>query len=457
MEEKGKKIGMVNLIGMGLGGAIGTGIFVLLGAGIAYTGHSIVIVVAVGCFFMLLAYWYQVAMSSMFVLKGGAYSMNQMLFNPLFTGANAWMTVLGAFSYASYAVALTDYLVVVIPALDGYRTLVAFIVMTLFFLSTLGGSRFVTLLENWVTWLLIAAIVLFLFFGLPKVNFGEFFRSTDEAGPFFLNGISGFFAAIAVMGWACQGTTGGIAYAAVTDKPKRTIPLSIIWVNVLLAIIYALMALVASGVLPYSQTAGRNISVTAQAIMPGAFFTFFVVGGGIGAIASSVLGGIGGMRYPLIAVAEDGWLPAVFKKQTKSGYPWVSFLCFYIVSVFPILTGMSIEAIVSQVMIPTMIFNMYLNFSVAKMPEKFPEQWEKRSIKMGKGFYKACCYLGIVADAVVAFNLFRDLNLQNAIICVVLVAFLFGMSYLRLKQGAVSKETLDARRQAVIEEALETE
>lgn len=45
MEEKGKKLGLWNIVGLGLGGAIGTGIFVLLGYGIAYTGRSISLVV----------------------------------------------------------------------------------------------------------------------------------------------------------------------------------------------------------------------------------------------------------------------------------------------------------------------------------------------------------------------------------------------------------------------------
>ncbi len=50
MSESGKKLGLWNLVGLGLGGAIGTGIFVLLGFGIAYTGRSIIWVVIVGCF-----------------------------------------------------------------------------------------------------------------------------------------------------------------------------------------------------------------------------------------------------------------------------------------------------------------------------------------------------------------------------------------------------------------------
>lgn len=457
IQEKGRKVGLVNLIGMGLGGAIGTGIFVLLGFGIAYTGKSIVLVVAVGCFFMLLAYWYQFFMPSMFILNGGDYSMKQLLFNPLLTGVSAWFTVLGAFAYSSYAVALTSYLIIVIPALASYQTAVAFVIMTLFFLSTIGGSRFLVILENWVTWLLIAAIALFVFFGLPKVDAAAFFSNAGQSGKFFLNGFGGFVSAIAVMGWACQGTTGAINYAAVTDKPKITIPKSILLVNIFLAIIYGLMAYVASGVLPYETVAGANISVTAEAIFPKSVYLFFVVGGGIGAIASSVLGGIGGMRYPLISVAADGWLPAVFKKQTKSGYPYISFICFYIVSVLPIVSGMQLDAIVSLVMIPTMLMNMYLNYACMKLPNRFPEQWERRSMRISKGFFNLCCVLGIAASGVVAYNLFKDLTMRDAIFAVVLCAFLVAMAWIRLKQGAVSQETLDARKQAVIDEALKSE
>lgn len=50
MEEKGKKLGIWNIVGLGLGGAIGTGIFVMLGYGIATTGRSIMLVCAIGSF-----------------------------------------------------------------------------------------------------------------------------------------------------------------------------------------------------------------------------------------------------------------------------------------------------------------------------------------------------------------------------------------------------------------------
>ena len=374
MEEKGKKLGLWNIIGLGLGGAIGTGIFVLLGYGIAYTGRSISLVVAIGCFFMLLAYWYNLAMPAMFVMKGGDYSMKAMLFNPFMSGVSAWMILVNGLAMSSYSVALAQYLAIAIPSLQNHQTLVAFIAMTLFFLSTIKGSRFITILENIIT--------------------------------------------------------------------------------LLLAVVYGTMGIVAGGVLPYAETAGQNISVTAEAILPRALYIFFVVGGGIGAIASSALGGLGMFRYPLLQVANDGWLPSVFKKTDKNGYPYAIYLLFYVISIFPIVTGRSLDAIVSQVMIPTMLINIYMNLACLTLPKKYPEQWAQRSIKMPLWFYNICCVLGAFCAGVVAFNLFKDLTFNDAVFAVVIVVVMCVLSILRLKQGAVKAEDLAAKKEEIVRQAI---
>ena len=453
MEEKGKKLGLWNIVGLGLGGAIGTGIFVLLGYGIAYTGRSISLVVAIGCFFMLLAYWYNLAMPSMFVMKGGDYSMKAMLFNPFMCGVSAWMTLVNGLAMSSYAVALAQYLAIAIPALQNYQTIVAFVAMTLFFLSTVKGSRFVTILENIVTIVLVAALALFVAFGIGKVDFGATFSSTD--GGFFHGGFTGFVSALAVMGWACQGTTmAPVSMAAVTKDPKRTLPLGIIIITCLLAVVYGAMGIVAGGVLPYDQIAGQNISVTAEAIFPNALYVFFVVGGGIGAIASSLLGGLGMFRYPLLQVANDGWLPPVFKKTDKNGYPYAIYLLFYIISIFPIVTGRSLDAIVSQVMIPTMLINIYMNLACLTLPKKHPEQWNARSIKMPLWFYNVCCVLGAFCAGVVAYNLFKDLTFNDAMFTVAIIVVMCVLTIIRLKQGAVKADDLQAKKEEIVRQAI---
>ena len=160
------------------------------------------------------------------------------------------------------------------------------------------------------------------------------------------------------------------------------------------------------------------------------------------------------MRYPMIQVAEDGWLPAIFKKTTKSGYPYITYLMFYLISIFPIVTGMGLDSVVSLVMIPTMLMNIYMNFACLSLPKKYPEQWAKVSIKMPLWFWKACCILGVFCAGVVSYNLFIELSLKDSIICVIMVAALVGLSALRLRQGAVSREALEENKRAVIAQAI---
>ncbi len=75
MEKESKQLGLFDIFCLGLEGAIGSGTFVMMGSGIAATGRSIFISVAFGCLFMLMAYFFHVVMSSMFVHKSGDYDI----------------------------------------------------------------------------------------------------------------------------------------------------------------------------------------------------------------------------------------------------------------------------------------------------------------------------------------------------------------------------------------------
>ena len=69
--ENIKKIGLWNIVGLGVGGAVGSGIFVTLGSAIERTGRSILPITIICVFYMLLAYWYNLGMSGIFVINGG--------------------------------------------------------------------------------------------------------------------------------------------------------------------------------------------------------------------------------------------------------------------------------------------------------------------------------------------------------------------------------------------------
>ncbi len=449
-DKKEKKLGMFNIYSLGVGGAIGSGIFVMMGLGIGFTGHSIWLAVMVGCFYMLLAFMYQPIMSSMFVLPGGDYDMKVMLFGPLLTGVSGINTYVHGFALAMYGMSIVDYASMVFPAILPYKSFIAFLVLTLSFAATIRGSKFMANITSAMTVILLVAIALFIGFGLPKTQ-----GAAAEGSPFFLNGGLGFLQAIAIMSFACQGTTmAPVSMMEVTKKPRRTIPVAIMWITLTVAIVYGLMGFVASHVLPIDEVAGQSLALVAQRIFPRWLYVVFVLGGAVFAIATSMVSSIAMLRYPCARVAEDGWMPAVFKKTTKSGYPYVIQGFFYLISVLPIVFGFSLDAIVSLIMVPWMLMNAYLNISLIRLVKKYPEQWKKSVFHMPKVLFTILCCAGSLCAILVAVNLFVGLSLSEKIVCAAILLSCVVIAAVRMKTGAVDKEALLAKQKAIAEQAI---
>lgn len=448
-----KNLNLFDILCLGFGGAIGSGIFVLMGSGINFTGKSIVFAVGIGCLFMLLAYFYNILLSSMFTFKGGDYSQKAITFNPFFSGISAYVNFTNGFSIAMYSIAIINYASIIFPTLLDYSKIISIVMITLLFAATMKGSKFISTINSIMTVVLIISIFIFIIFGIPKVQAGYFYGKN-----FFRNGFSGFISAIAIMGWACQGTTmGPVAVSAVTKKAKKTIPLGILLVTILLAIVYFAMSYVAAGVLPIEDVGNKNLSLVAAQIFPHWIFVIFIIGGAVFAIATSMITAVTMVRYPILKVAEDGWLPKICTKTTISGYPWVVYLIFYIVSIIPVLLGFSLDVIVSLVMIPYMITNIYCNLACIKIINKYPKQWENSILHMPKTLINLICILAALSALIVCYNLFVLLDKYQMIMMVVILFLMSVFSIISLKTKSVSVENLEKNKEIIIQEALNEE
>ena len=224
MEEKGKKLNLLNIVSLGVGGAIGSGIFVMMGYGIAYTGRSISIAVLIGCVYMLLAYLFQPIMASMFVLPGGDYDMKAMLMPPVLTGFTALYQLIQGLGMASYGLAFASYFVSVFTGLADYQMWIAAGLIVLFFALSVKGTKALATITTVITVTLLVSVAIFVVVGLPQVQPG-YFASTPEE-PFLMNGFGGFIGAIAMMSFACQGTTMAlVSVMPATAKARKTVPL----------------------------------------------------------------------------------------------------------------------------------------------------------------------------------------------------------------------------------------
>lgn len=450
MQGEKRNLGSFNIYSLGVGGAIGSGIFVMMGLGIAYTGHSVFLAVSIGCLYMLLAYLFHPIMSSMLVLPGGDYDMKAMLFGPTLTGISAYFTFFNGFAMSMYGLAIVEYAQLVFPRIHPYTKPIAILIITLFFAATIRGSKFVSILSSIMTIVLLLSIGIFIVAGLPKIESGFFNKES-----FFLNGTAGFIQAISIMSFACQGTTmAPVSMMEVTKRPRRTIPIAIVFITITVGTVYGLMGVVASGVLPVDLVAGQSLAVVAQEIFPHGLYVIFILGGAVFAIATSLISGIAMLRYPCQQVAEDGWLPAFFKRTTKNGYPLATQLFFWIIAILPIIFDFSLDSIVSLVMIPTMLMNAYLNFSLISFVKKYPEQWRSSVFYMPTTLFNALSVIGTICALIVSYNLFITLSPGEQVLCIGTVVVCVLLALLRLKSGAVKKTDLIKKRSDIAKRAL---
>lgn len=117
-----------------------------------------------------------------------------------------------------YGLSVVDYAATVFPQIEPYRNLIAVAIITLFFATTLLGGKFMGKFNMIMVVVLVISLIVYIAVGLPEVNL-EAVRPTSDG--YFKGGFMGLFMAIAVMSFACQGSTMPIDMTSDAKNPKR--------------------------------------------------------------------------------------------------------------------------------------------------------------------------------------------------------------------------------------------
>ena len=441
-----RKLGVAELSCYGIGNCIGSGIFVSMGTAIGFTGRSITLALVVACVVVLFAYAYKTLMSGMFVLPGGNYSQSALLQPPILVGVTAISSIFAGLAFAMYGLSVVEYASIIFPQIEPYSKLVAIGIITLFFLTTFLGGKFMAKFNLAMVGVLILSLLVYIFAGIPKVDFAT---ANPLSEGYFSDGPVGFIMAVAMMSFACQGATRPIEMTPDAKDPKRTLPKAILVASFVVMIVYVLIAVVTAGVLPIEQVADKNLGVVAEKIFPHSVYVIFTLGGACFAIATSLYGAIAGVQHPMLATIEDGWLPAVLGKKNKKGYPWVMMLVLYIVAIVPVFIDMGLDDLISLMMIPVMIINLINNCLMFKLLKKYPVAWKNSFFHMPKSAFNITIVLAIIADLLISVSLFTTLEAGDQYLLIGMVVFLFAFSFYRIKTGKIDLKALEiAKAQA---------
>lgn len=445
-----KKIGTFELSCYGIGNCIGSGIFVSMGVGIAYTGRSISLAFVFSCLVVLFAYWYKTLMSGMFAMPGGRYAQSALLQPPILVGFSGITMIFGGLSFAMYGLSIVEYAQLVFPGIEPYGKWIAIGIITLFFLTTLLGGKFMGKFNAIMVAVLIVSLIVYLAVGLPKVDYAAISPTTSG---YFSSGLSGFLMAVAVMSFACQGATMPIDMTEDAKNPKRSLPKAILIASLVVMVFYILIGIVSTGILPIEEVAGKNLGVVARSIFPYAVFVIFILGGACFAIATSLYSTIAGIQYPLMQTIEDGWLPHALGKRTKRGYPWLVMIILYVVAVVPVFIDVGISELVSIIMIPTMILNTVNNILMFKLIPKYPDAWKNSFFHMPKGWLNASLIFATFCSLLITVALFTTLTKSQGIAMIIVIAAVFAFCWYRLKAGKVNLIELTQAKEEAENEA----
>lgn len=245
MKEK-KVLGVPELTCYGIGNCIGSGIFVSMGVGIGYTGHSITLALILASIVVLFAYAYKTIMAGMFVLPGGRYSQAALLQPPLLVGVSAISTVFSGLAFAMYAISIVEYAATVFPRIAAYDKQIEILILTLFFATTLLGDKFMGKFNMIMVVVLMVALIVYVAVGLPRVDYATVSPASED---YFYGGPIGLVMALATMSFACQGSTLPIDMTSHAKEPKKSLPIAILLSSLIVMVVYCIIGIVSSGIL----------------------------------------------------------------------------------------------------------------------------------------------------------------------------------------------------------------
>ncbi|WP_313538750.1 amino acid permease [Enterococcus sp.] len=348
-----KELKLKDLIMLGIGAIIGTGIFVVTGAASAeYARPALILSFVIAGIVVVLSGLSFAEFASRIPVLGGAYSYLYVVFGEFIAWLAGWFLIceflLAVSSVASgwsgyvqgFLASAGIYLPIALtagydPSKGTYIDLIAGLVIVFVTLWVSQEAKKALRLNNAMVWVKFAIIALFIIFGV-------FFVEPGNWQPFMPFGFSGVFNGAALVFFAFLGFDAVAMAAEEVEDAKKNVPRGIIGSIAIATVLYIVVTLILTGIVPYTELGVSD---------PVAFAMRYINHGLVGSIISvgailTLLTVTIAMMYSLArllyAISKDGLLPRFMqevdpKQQTpkKATYVAGAFALFF-AAAFPL-------------------------------------------------------------------------------------------------------------------------
>jgi APA family basic amino acid/polyamine antiporter len=311
------------LILLGIGAVVGTGIFVITGVAAAnYSGPAIILSFIISGIICILAALCYAEFAAMVPVAGSAYTYCYASLGEIWAWIIGWDLILEyAVSISAVAIGWSAYVVNLLgnagfnlppqlvnpPGVSGGLVNLPAVMIILFITAMLViGMRESARLNSIIVLVNISVILLFFALTFNHVN-------PSNWQPFMPFGLTGVFAGAAIVFFAYIGFDAVLTAAEEIENPQKNLPIGIIGSVLIVMILYVGVAAVLTGVVPYGDFSQTSAPVAFALDRIGIPWGAALVSiGALCGITSVILVTLYGQTRIFFAMARDGLLPRFF-------------------------------------------------------------------------------------------------------------------------------------------------
>ncbi|WP_302487248.1 amino acid permease [uncultured Megamonas sp.] len=321
-----RNLSAFDLVFLGIGSVIGTGIFVLTGVGAAlYAGPGIslsFVLASIACAFAGLAY---AEYASMVPVAGSAYAYTYASLGEFLAFIVGWNLILEytvtcstvAAGWSGYVVGLLasggiDLPVAFtkVPEEGGIINIPAILVTMFLCILLVRGTKETVMINRILVFVKLAVIVVFFVLAVPNID-------PTNWDPFLPYGTQGISAGAAIVFFAYIGFDAVATSAEEARNPSRDLPIGILGSLGVCAVLYFFVAIILTGVVPYTDLNNAEPVAYALRVIGYPIGSAIVAVGAICGITTVLLVLLYGQARIFFALSRDGMIPAGICKVHK--------------------------------------------------------------------------------------------------------------------------------------------
>jgi len=372
---KSGKMTLFSSILMGIGSIIGASIFATTPIAIKIIGGNGIVwgflFAAIFVFFKTLP---EMVLTSALPATGGGYMHLTRLMHPslgILQSINN--LVIGPMKIATMALTFSAYFAMLVPAWPPVA--VAVVVVLIFTVITLYGINIASWVQNILVVVLLAAIGFYvvLGWGATVVTLGQVLSTTFK--------LSKLWAAMGIMHGSLIGANALMYVADEIDNPGRTIPIAFIVGTIFTAFLYAAIGYVTVGVQQQFFKID-NLATVAKMFMSPAMLVFFIAGGALLAVVTSINSAILMFSRSHFAGARDGLYPNAIMQKNKYGAPGNAIWLNSAIAIIAMVAGFNLTDVINITSIPGLLLSPVVFFAVFMLPRRFPASYKTSFLKI---------------------------------------------------------------------------